>query len=104
MHLSLGDTLMMRGFLPMVILAGILTTLAGLLFTRGMQEAAALTIWLTMFLGIGGAAWNTYAFEAHGVYPISIAASMCSALAFILAPMAWMEIRQIRQRAFCRLL
>jgi hypothetical protein len=100
MQLELGASPIIVGFLPTVMLIGVGTILAGLLFTRGMQQAAGACVWLTMLLSIGGAMWNTYAYETIGLFPISIAAVGCSLVAFILTPMAWMEIRQIRRRAF----
>lgn len=100
MQLTLGGSPLIRGFLPMIMLLGIGTILSGLLFTRGMQQAAASSVWLTMILGIGGTMWNTYAFESVGVFPISIVAAICSLFAFMMAPMAWMEIKQIRRSVY----
>lgn len=100
MHLELGIQAIAPGLLPIAMLVGIGTILSGLLSTRGLQKATNASIWLTMTLGFGGAYWNTIAFETAGVFPISIAAVCCSLLAFVFAPVAWMEIRQIRSKAY----
>jgi len=100
MHLVLDGSPLNAGLLPLIMVAGIGTILAGLLFNRGMSGAAAASIWLTMGLGFGGAVWNTYVFEHIGVFPINIAAVICSLAAFSIAPFAWMEIRQIRKNSY----
>ena len=100
MHLELGGNVIAPGLLPAVMLVGIGTILSGLLATRGIQGATSASIWLTMALGFGGAYWNTLAFESVGMFPINIAAVLCSLFAFVFAPIAWMEIRQIRSKAY----
>ena len=100
MNILLDGSPLATGILPMIMLVGIGTILSGLLFTRGMSQAAAASIWLTMALGLGGAVWNTYVFENVGFFPINIAAVVCSLFAFTMAPLAWMEIRQIRSKSY----
>lgn len=100
MNILLDGSPFATGILPVIMLVGIGTILAGLLFTRGMSQAGAASIWLTMVLGLGGVIWNSYIFETVGVFPINIAAAMCSLVAFTIAPVAWMEIRQIRRKSY----
>jgi len=100
MHLELGNSPVTPGLLPVIMILGIGAILSGLLATRGIQGAASAGIWLTMALGFGGALWNSMALETVGFFPINAAAVCCSLFAFVLAPIAWMEIRQIRSKAY----
>jgi hypothetical protein len=101
MQLDLGTNAITAGLLPTVMVLGVGTVLAGLLFTRGIEAGATASVWLTMALGLGGVVWNAVAYEAVALSPISVAAVACSLVAFVMAPMAWVEMRKISTQVRC---
>jgi drug/metabolite transporter superfamily protein YnfA len=84
--------------LPVTMLLGVATILAGLMLTRGALEAAGTSIVLCTTLCFGSVVGNMHLYELQWMFPIALAGCAVSLGAMLLTPLAFLEIRQIHRR------